>query len=265
MIGDPLMDENGLPIIRQMDEDSLELEVVRESPLVGGNGSRGGSRASFLTEVIFNEELRAGGDLSEITRDHSGDLNASELRLVSEWIDLGAQYMNTPYETGAGDDGFYAVSEIRSSVSSLNATAYEANVHPLLMDWCAGCHQPFGGDGVSGPLNGDFEFSKFVLTGSVEGDFNITASMIHDVTDPDTTELLSRPASDSIAPNPLHPQLEVANPAYPDNASSDPADPNFVSTDPADPSYIATTVFVSIWDVSSNEYRTVRDWIIAGP
>jgi len=266
VIGDPLMDDDGLPIIRQMDEDSLELEVVREAPIVGGNNSRGGSRASFLTEVLFGEELRAGSHtIAGMTQDHTGLLNASELRLVVEWIDLGAQYMNTPYEAGAGSDGFYAVNEIRSSVSSLNADTYESDVHPLLMDWCAGCHQPFGGDGLTGPLNGDFEFSKFILTGSVEGDFNITASMIHDVTDADNTALLLRPSSDSISPNPLHPQREVVNPAYPSNGSSDPADANYVPTDPADPGYIARTIFVPIWDTSSVEYQTVRSWIQAGP
>lgn len=265
VIGDPLMDEDGLPIIRQMDEDSLELEVVREDPIVGGNNSRGGSRASFLMEVLYNEELRASQSVADIVTDHTTLLNASELRLVAEWIDLGAQYLNTPYELDAGDDGFYAISEIRSSISSLNFESYESNVHPLLMDWCAGCHQPFGGDGLTGPLNGDFEFSKFILTGSVEGDFNITASMIHDVTDPDNTALLERPSSDAIAPNPLHPQVEVANPTYPDNASTDPADPNYVPTDPADPGYIAPTIFVPIWETTSTEYQTVRSWILAGP
>ncbi|GAA3937626.1 hypothetical protein GCM10022277_37460 [Litoribacillus peritrichatus] len=264
VIGDPLMDENGLPIIRQMDEDSLELEVVREAPMVSASNSRGGSRASFLTEVLFGEELRASGDLSEITTDHTGFLNPSELRLVTEWIDLGIQYLNTPYETGAGDDGFYAVSEIRSSISGLSSELYESDVHPVIMTWCSRCHQPFGGSGVSGPLNGGFEFTKFVLTGSIEGDFNITASMIHDISDPDNTALLARASSDAIAPNPLHPQREVANPLYPDDASSDPDDPNFVSTDPTHPSYIAPTIWVPIWDTSSAEYQAVRDWISAG-
>ena len=215
---------------------------------------------------MFGEELRAGShSITGMTQDHTALLNASELRLVVEWIDLGAQYMNTPYEAGAGLDGFYAVNEIRSSISSLNATTYESDVHPLLMDWCAGCHQPFGGDGLTGPLNGDFEFSKFILTGSVEGDFNITASMIHDVTDADNTALLLRPSSDSISPNPLHPQREIVNPAYPSNGSDDPADANYVPTDPADPGYIARTLFVPIWDTTSTEYQAVRSWIQAGP
>jgi mono/diheme cytochrome c family protein len=265
VIGDPLMDENGRPIIRQMNENSLELEVVREPSIVGGNNSRGGSRASYLTEVLFGEELRASQSITEITTDHTSLLNASELRLVSEWIDLGIQYMNTPYVEGANDDGFLAVNEIRSSVSSLNMTAYEENVHPLMMNWCARCHQPIGGNGLSGPLNGGFEFSKFILTGSVEGDFNITASMIHDVTDPDTTALLERASSDSLDPNPLHPQRSVPNPLYPEDASNDPEDPNFVSSDPEHPTYIAPTVLVPIWDTTSTEYQTVRDWILAGP
>ncbi|GLQ30044.1 hypothetical protein [Litoribrevibacter albus] len=265
VIGDPLMDEDGLPIIRQMDEDSLELEVVREDPIVGGNNSRGGSRASFLMEVLFAEELRASQSLDDIATDHTTYLNSSELRLIAEWIDLGAQYLNTPYEDNAGEDGFFAVNEIRSSISSLNFETYEDEVHPILMNWCARCHQPFGGNGLSGPLNGNFEFSKFILTGSIEGDFNVTASMIHDVTAPDNTALLTRPASDAIAPNPLHPQVEVANPDYPEDASTDPDDPNYVPTDPDDPEYIAPTIFVPIWDTTSTQYQTVKSWILAGP
>jgi hypothetical protein len=264
VIGDPLMGEDGLPIIRQMDEDSLELEVVREAPLVGGSNSRSGSRSSHLTEILYGEELRASQSLDDIAQDHTGLLNASELRLVNEWMDLGAQYLNTPYQSDAGADGYFAVSEIRSSVSSLNASTYESEIHPLLMDWCARCHQPFGGDGLTGPLNGEFEFSKFVLTGSVEGDFNITASMVNDVSDPANTPLLARPSSDSIDPNLLHPQREIANPAYPENGSSDPESPNYVPTDPDDPDYIATTILVPIWESGSENYQTVFDWISAG-
>jgi len=43
-----------------------------------------------------------------------------------------------------------------------------------------------------------------VLTGQAEGDFNVTLSMISDVATPGTNELLRRPASDGISPNPAH-------------------------------------------------------------
>ncbi len=35
------------------------------------------------------------------TADHAGFLSPAELRLVSEWVDIGAQYFNNPFDPGA--------------------------------------------------------------------------------------------------------------------------------------------------------------------
>ncbi|WP_197475573.1 hypothetical protein, partial [Oleiphilus sp. HI0043] len=43
--------------------------------------------------------LRSGEflDLFEAGGSHEGDLTLSELKLISEWLDLGAQYFNDPF------------------------------------------------------------------------------------------------------------------------------------------------------------------------
>jgi hypothetical protein len=48
--------------------------------------SAGGARAS----VAFFSKFAAGGS-------HAGWLSPAELRLVSEWLDIGAQYFNDPF------------------------------------------------------------------------------------------------------------------------------------------------------------------------
>jgi Hydrazine synthase alpha subunit middle domain len=40
---------------------------------------------------------------SRNTVDHNGMLSASELRLISEWLDIGAQYYNNPFDPRLGD------------------------------------------------------------------------------------------------------------------------------------------------------------------
>jgi hypothetical protein len=98
-IGDPVLDQNGLPIIT-IDEDG-EVMMERETPLVDVGSSRQSSRSSHLMEVLYNTELRASQDLptSPAAVNHSGMLNASELRLVAEWIDLGAPSTTTTPST----------------------------------------------------------------------------------------------------------------------------------------------------------------------
>jgi hypothetical protein len=48
--------------------------------------SAGGARAS----VDFFSKFAPGGS-------HAGWLSPAELRLVSEWLDIGAQYFNDPF------------------------------------------------------------------------------------------------------------------------------------------------------------------------
>ena len=176
LIPDPIL-VNGEPVIEIIDG---ELVVRRQVPRV----VPGIARASHLMEVLFNQELRSATPLGA-TRDHSVILNRAEKRLVTEWIDLGAQYYNTP---------------VNARVVGLDEAVFRSTVLPILLNRCAACHRAVGPPGTGG--NPRFVGRRYVLTGQPEGDFNVTLSMIGSVATPPTTPLLQRAAS--AGTNPTH-------------------------------------------------------------
>jgi hypothetical protein len=98
-------------------------------------------------------------------------------------------------------------------VSGLSRATFDSQIHPILTNTCAQCHQPAGSD----PSASSFQGNRFVLTGSAEGDFNVTLSMVNDACTPENSLLLSRPS----AP---HPQT-AATPTVVLPVSVDPASP----------------------------------------
>ena len=243
MIGDPVIDpDTGLPELR-VDEDG-EIEVVREPGMVMTGNSRNSSRTSFLVEKLFEQELRATPDLVvPATVDHSAMLNASELRVVAEWIDLGGQYYNDAFDD-ANNDGYRSQDEVRGGVRGLSESVFESTVQPILMDQCAGCHQPFGGLGIPGePVNAEFTPNRFVLTGSPEGDFNVSLSMVNDVCDPASSYLLLYPSGDETT-TPMHPRI----------------DDTAVADDPQDPTLDDRAVLLP----GEASYQAIFNWIAAG-
>ena len=71
-------------------------------PTMTNNGARG----SYFIEKMTETELDAPRMLSTVVSDpnyvdHSGFLTADELKLISEWLDLGAQNYNDPFNTNA--------------------------------------------------------------------------------------------------------------------------------------------------------------------
>ena len=94
----PVVDGNGNPVF-ETDPDTGELildgsgnpiqqttivptPVNAPAPSMSVAGSRSGT---------FISKFRAGGS-------HEGYLSAAELRLISEWLDIGAQYYNNPFD-----------------------------------------------------------------------------------------------------------------------------------------------------------------------
>ncbi len=190
LLGDPLIDPvTGLPITRLREGVPM---IERGAALVetmSGNAT-GMARSSRLTEILFGEQLKVS-DEARTTHpnppasapDHSLMLNAAEKRLVSEWMDLGGQYFNNPFDAG-----------IRM-ISTLSQDTFDAQVFPILRATCAaGCHQAIGGDS-STPTGSAFRQNRFVLTGSREGDYNVTLSMVSDTCNPTANYLLSRPST----------------------------------------------------------------------
>lgn len=193
LVGDPLLDSNGRPITRL--EDGVP--VVQRGPSLvetssGAANTAGQARKSRLTEILFGETLFAGSAARTSfpgpgagVPNHATMLNAAEKRLVAEWMDLGGQYYNDPFNGNSG---------VRTS-NPLSETAFTANVLPVLRANCASaCHQAIGSDLVAGN-GGSFRENRYVLTGDAEGDYGATLSMIDDTCRPDSNRLLARPST----------------------------------------------------------------------
>ena len=75
--GEPLLDENGEPIIEQV--------TVRVSPALRVSGAR--------SNTVFNTLFSELGS-------HTGYLTEAERSLIWQWLDIGAQYANSPFYEG---------------------------------------------------------------------------------------------------------------------------------------------------------------------
>ncbi|MBL0089776.1 MAG: hypothetical protein IPP44_25085 [Ideonella sp.] len=186
--GDPVVDPStGLPRTTLVDGIPV---VVRGPALVDNSASEGEAmglaRKSRLTEILSGDVLMASAEArsahpAPTTLDHRDLLNRAEQRLLAEWIDLGGQYSNDPYDPSG---------QLRS-VTGLSVEGYAQRVHPILSANCLGCHQPGNGSGAAAsPLH-----NRLVLTGDAPGDFNVVLSMINDVCAPANSVLLKQPSS----------------------------------------------------------------------
>ena len=194
LIGDPLIDPaTGLPVTRL--EEGVPV-IVRQPALVenmAGNAD-GISRSSRLTEILFGETLKASAGARTVhpnppvtganaAPNHALLLNAAEKRLVTEWMDLGGQYMNDPSK-----------SPNVKRVVGLSRTTFEASVLPVLKTRCVACHQPVGSSGAA-QTSTSFKRNRFVLTGNPEGDYNVTLTMVTDTCNASSNALLLRPST----------------------------------------------------------------------
>ncbi len=184
LMGDPVIDAvTGRPVIRVRQGVP---EVVRGSPLVETSSSAantaGQARKSRLTEILWGQTLLAGAGTRtehpnppDTAPNHANLLNKAEKRLLAEWMDMGGQYYNDPFDAGSG---------VRT-VSALSQETFLSQVQPILRAQCASCHQA----GLGNPRN------RFVLTGSEEGDFNVTLSMVNNTCVTTNNPLLLRPST----------------------------------------------------------------------
>jgi hypothetical protein len=165
-------------------------ELVRMAPLVetssGAANSAGQARKSRLTEIMFGQTLLAGAAArtahpnppasgANAAPDHATLLNKAEKRLLAEWMDLGGQYYNDPFAPGGG---------VRS-ISGLSQAVFTQQVQPILSAQCASCHTPANG------MRGN----RLILTGSPEGDFNVTLTLVSNACSAAQNALLKRPST----------------------------------------------------------------------
>ncbi len=201
-IGKPRFNPDGTPVLVERDG---EIMVDRDPALA----EPGLARATKLIGRIFPEGLKSPAEIAADA--HAGYLNISEKRVIAEWIDLGGTYYNDPCETRNADG---SCARLRT-VTGLSQAVFESSVQPLMLTECAGCHVAVGRAAGDPP----FQAKRLVLTGSVEGDFNVTLTMVNNVCDPAMSYLLRYPASNSdlsaVPPEPVHPHvLDTTDPLY---------------------------------------------------
>ena len=204
-VGAPIRSGDGnLTVI----DEAGNIDIPRNPAIVEQGSSADGSRASRLIELIYGEELRAEGGLSGTNH---AVFNASERRLVTEWVDLGAQYGNTPFVRAAdnpgGSPGELLLGTFRDTAPELDMAEFTTNVYPILRERCADCHQPRGDASELAPAAANLGPGAYILTGDIRGDLNMTLAMLGDNTDPAATPLLARAASNGAEGNPVHPLI----------------------------------------------------------
>ncbi len=194
MVGDQIRDpvthlpkityRNGIPV--------LERGPALVDTMASEGDALGLSRKSRLAEILWNQQLFAGADARAAhpnpTVDHSRMLNASEKRLIAEWMDLGAKYYNDPFDPSSG------VRALPRTVNALSQDTFNTQVFPVLKSTCAAsCHQAIGS--TSTPAGSSFLHNRFVLTGDKTGDYNVTLTLISDACTPGANDLLSKPST----------------------------------------------------------------------
>jgi hypothetical protein len=181
MLGDPVIGANGQPVTR-IREGVPELVLGPALVETMAGDAMGLARSSRLGEILFGETLKAGTEARTAhpnppagAPNHATLLNAAEKRVVTEWMDLGGQYFNN----------VAASNSPARRVTALSESVFAASVLPVLTSNCSGCHQP----GTS------FARNRFILTGSLEGDYNVSLTMVSNTCVAASNPLLARPST----------------------------------------------------------------------
>jgi len=101
----PVLDGNGIPVL---DINGIPMTQLIDDPAaaVTPSMSADGARRSYFIEKMTETELDAFRQLSTAMSDpsyldHTDFLSDDELRLISEWLDIGAQNFNDPFDPAA--------------------------------------------------------------------------------------------------------------------------------------------------------------------
>jgi len=90
--GNPVLDANGNQLTEQVPDPNSRLSATM---------SANGARVSYFMEKMTETELNAGRILSAATVNHANMLTPAELRLIAEYLDIGGQYFNNPFDSAA--------------------------------------------------------------------------------------------------------------------------------------------------------------------
>jgi len=181
MIGGVLYDEDGQPVYENVEERRV---LRRASALVNAGYARG----SYLIEKLYGQELFAEKSLPLFALDHSDMMTEDEKRLVVEWIDLGGQYFNSPFDEKG---------ELITVSNTLDRYFFDIALHRLIVSGCQYCHASVKPNGA---INPNFVQSRFILTGQQESDFFAVSSMVTNRSEPEKSYIVAVPSSTEIHP-----------------------------------------------------------------
>jgi len=97
LITQPAFDDDGNPVLDN-DGNQLTEQVPNPDKILSPSMSANGARASYFMEKMTETELDAGRVLSPATVNHANMLSPAELRLIAEYLDIGGQYFNNPFD-----------------------------------------------------------------------------------------------------------------------------------------------------------------------
>ncbi len=97
LVDRPLLDGNGNPVL----DENGDPVIVQVTVPVGASMSTGGARSSPLFFGCFRTGGTCGNYSRATNNNHVDMLTPSELRLISEWLDIGAQYYNDLLDAAA--------------------------------------------------------------------------------------------------------------------------------------------------------------------
>jgi len=114
VVMEPQTDENGITVL---DDDGNPVMVPKliilvdedDEPVLDDDGNTQFVTVPETVEVPVSPSMNAAGARNstvfmnrfETGQSHAGYLSSSELKLISEWLDLGAQYYNNPFDAPA--------------------------------------------------------------------------------------------------------------------------------------------------------------------
>ena len=87
----------------QMLDVNGNLVDIAPAVTVTASMTANGARSSYFIEKMTGTQLDAPRDIGNdpATVDHTTMLSGAELKLISEWLDLGAQNFNDPFDPAA--------------------------------------------------------------------------------------------------------------------------------------------------------------------
>jgi len=111
-MGNPVLDANGIQIIDVVKifnplVVTPDTSALLISSYLDGNGNviqipatmnSGSARNSHFMEIMLGKELDSNRSIAPAVAAHKDFMSRAELKVIAEWLDIGAQYFNAPFD-----------------------------------------------------------------------------------------------------------------------------------------------------------------------